>query len=465
MAGETFTTYWKTIIETMPDALMVVDTQGLIVMVNGAMERLTGYGKKELTGSSCEILGCDICRGEKSRGEGKHCALFRKENIRRAKCAIRRKDGTPVPIIKNASVLKDGRGVIGGVETLTDLSETLDREKLISTLRRELSGKDRFHGIVGISPAMLRVFDLIESAAPSDAPAIIYGESGTGKELAAEAIHKLGKRSRGPFVKVNCAALNESLLESELFGHVKGAFTGAGHTRIGRFEAADRGDIFLDEIADIPLSVQVKLLRVLQEREIEKVGDNRPAPIDVRIISATNRDLPRLVERGLFRQDLYYRIGVIPIHLPPLRRRREDIPALIGVFIRRVRLRTGKPVFGMNDEALERMSAYDWPGNVRELINAIEYAFVLCKGEEILPEHLPARVAAGPAPLAGMSRVRRGRDPGEERRELMEALRSSKGNKSQAARILGISRVSLYKRLQKHNVRVEKKIDPNPINP
>ena len=468
--------YWKTILETMADGLMVVDPEGVIVSVNSAMEKLTGYSRKELVGQSCEILGCDVCAGERTEGLDKHCALFKEESIRRARCTLRKKDGTPLYAIKNASLLKDSNGnVIGGVETLNDLSEVMNREKLISNLRRELDRKNSFHGIIGASPVMQQLADLISGAARSDAPLVIYGESGTGKELVAEAVHKLGSRHKGPFIKVNCAALNESLLESELFGHVKGAFTGAGQTRIGRFEAANHGDIFLDEIGDIPASVQVKLLRVLQEKEIERVGDHRPVPTDVRIISATNKDLMKLVEDGRFREDLYYRIGVIPVYIPPLRDRREDIPLLINSFINRIRLKTEKNIFGMSQAAYELLNDYKWPGNVRELINVIEYAFVLCPGGDILPEHLPRSLTAHPSsfkeklqsPDPNAEKLHIGRKKNndmsqraeaEKRQRLIDALASAQGNKAQAAQLLGISRVSLYNRLKKYNIQTCKTV-------
>lgn len=469
--------YWKTILETMADGLMVVDSDGVIVSVNSAMEKLTGYSRTELVGQSCEILGCDVCTRERSEGLDKHCALFKEERIRRARCTLRKKDGTPLYAIKNASVLKDSRGdVIGGVETLNDLSEVMNKEKLISNLRRELNSKNSFHGIIAASPAMHRLSDLISSAARSDAPVVIYGESGTGKELVAEAVHRLGPRQKGPFIKVNCAALNESLLESELFGHVKGAFTGAGHTRIGRFEAANRGDIFLDEIGDLPASVQVKLLRVLQEKEIERVGDHRPVPADVRIISATHKDLMKLVEEGQFREDLYYRIGVIPVHIPPLRARREDIPLLVNSFINRLRLKTEKNIFGMTQTAYELLNTYHWPGNVRELMNVIEYAFVLCPGGDILPGHLPPSLTASEQYAKDRLQVRKHpekqeenresfsafsdktKDDAEEVRRIRDALVSAGGNKARAARMLGISRVSLYKRLRDYDIQTGKTV-------
>ncbi len=312
--------YWKTIIDTMADGLMIVDPNGEIVFANRTLEELSGYRKEELVGASCEILGCNACFGERRDGKDKYCALFKGERIRRWQCTLRHRDGGEVHVFKNAAVLRNAEGaVIGGVETLSDISEVRARDQVIRQLRRELSAKDGFHGILGTSPAMLRVFDLIESAAQSDAPVVIYGESGTGKELVASAIHEIGANREGPFVKVNCGALSENLLESELFGHVKGAFTGADRSRVGRFEAADGGDIFLDEIGDISPRTQVKLLRVLQEREIERVGDHRPVPIDVRILSATNKDLEKRVEAETFREDLFYRSGGRWIGITPMR--------------------------------------------------------------------------------------------------------------------------------------------------
>jgi len=293
---------------------------------------------------------------------------------------------------------------------------------------------------------------LIDNAAQADAPAVIYGESGTGKELVAKAIHDSGTRRKKPFVKVSCAALNENLLESELFGHVKGAFTGAHRVRIGRFEAAAGGDLFLDEIGDIPLSTQVKLLRVLEENEIERVGDLRPIKVDVRVISATNKDLEALVAQGAFREDLYYRINVIPIYIPPLRERIEDVPLLVQEFFDRVALRTPKPIRSVSPEAMDMLLAYSWPGNVRELRNAIEYAFVLCPGGIIAPEHLPpklTRARTNPCPkpaLAGLS----------EKEVLVEALREANGNQSEAARLLGVSRVTVWKRMKKYGINLSK---------
>ena len=454
-----YSQYWQTVVQTMVNGLMIVDLEGVILSVNNAFEQLTGYKHDELVGQSCEVLKCNTCLDTMARGGERHCELFKNSVVRHSECVLERKDGSSVHVLKNAAILKDNNGeVVGAVENLADCTELIAKDKVISSLRQELSIEDTFQGIIGKSTPMLQVFDLIGSASQSDAPVIIYGESGTGKELVAAAIHSLGSRSKGPFIKVNCAALNESLLESELFGHVKGAFTGAERTRLGRFEAANHGDIFLDEIGDLPLSTQVKLLRVLQEKEIEKVGDHKPITVDVRVLSATNKDLKTLMDEGQFRDDLFYRIGVIPIYLPPLRERYEDIPLLIDAFISRIRLKTQKPIKGMAREALDLLAGHDWPGNVRELINVIEYAFVLCSGDEIKPEHLPANLTGSLRSLSGKQPNSRLQVSSDDRARLLEAFKRTGGNKSEAARLLGISRVTLWKRLKKYEIEVDKEI-------
>lgn len=459
MFEQELTNYWKTVVDTIQDGIMVVDKGGTIVSVNRALLRMTGYTRDELIGHPCSVLNCDTCEIARSRPGDHWCVLFKTGRMDMRRCTFMRKDRSHVHVLKNASLLRDRQGeVMGAVETMTDVSELVEKDTQIEAFRRELRMSDAFHGIIGTSPAMQRVFDLIANAARSDAPVIILGESGTGKELVARAIHETSGDGNRPFVKVNCAALNSALLESELFGHVKGAFTGAYRDREGRFEAARGGDIFLDEIGDLPLSTQVKLLRVLEEKVVERVGDHRPLPVDVRIISATNRDLDALVREGKFREDLYYRINVIPIHVPPLRDRTGDIPLLADVFFRRIQLKNGNgQVRGISREAMDMLMHYSWPGNIRELKSAFEFAFVSCQEAQIRPDHFPpglARQTAPPPDDAAASGV-----DDRKRRELIEALRTTGGNRSEAARLLGVSRVTVWNRMKKYGVRLNPRID------
>jgi PAS domain S-box-containing protein len=299
--------YWKTIVDTMQDGLMVLDPVGNILAVNPAAERLTGYSAQELIGNNCRTLnctGCDIY----GRGAGKQwCSLFVSGEVRAKKCLISDKNRRAVHVVKNASVLKDSEGrLLGAVETFTDISEIVRQREEIDSLRKSCRLEEGHHGLLGESQPMQDLLELIENVAQTDAPVLIQGQSGTGKELVARAIHEESPRNARSFIKVNCAALNENLLESELFGHEKGAYTGADRTRIGRFEAAHEGTIFLDEIGDIPLSTQVKLLRVLEEKEIERVGDHKPISVDVRIISATNKDLETLIGQISFSESMSF---------------------------------------------------------------------------------------------------------------------------------------------------------------
>lgn len=381
------------------------------------------------------------------------------------RCTLTRKDGSLVPVLKNASLLKSLEGeVIGAVETLTDISDVLEKENHIEALQRELQSEDGFHGMLGASRDMQNVINLIKNATQSDAPVIVFGESGTGKELVARAIHETGPRRKKPFLKVNCAALNESLLESELFGHVKGAFTGAYRTRTGRFENAHGGDIFLDEIGDLPLGTQVKLLRVLEEKVIERVGENKPIYIDVRIISATNKDIKRLVEKGSFREDLFYRINVIPITVPPLRGRKEDIPTLAESFLRKIRMKSGKRILGISKEVMAMLVEYPWPGNVRELKGALEYAFVSCHNDRIQPHHLPPDFFKVNEIFYRSNSTL---DISDEikKKKLVASLEKAGGNQSEAARILGVSRVTVWNQMKKYGIRLKRKIgDKNAEN-
>jgi two-component system, NtrC family, response regulator HydG len=447
-----FPRYWKTVVDTMMDGVVIVDRDGTILSVNDALTKMTGYEASELIGRDCMILDCDTCFSDnESGGRDKKCRLLEKGSVVRHRCQIRKKDGSPLHLLKNGGVLRDDCGMnIGGVETLTDITDLITKEQTIEELQSLLSASDGFEGIIGKSPAMQCVYDLINNAALSDAPIIIYGESGTGKELVANAIHALGNRRTGPLVKVSCAALNESLLESELFGHVRGAFTGADRDRRGRFESANKGELFLDEIGDIPLSTQVKLLRVLQEKVIERVGDQTPIPIDTRVIAATHRNLERMCVDGAFRDDLYYRLNVIPIELPPLRGRQEDMPLLVDHFIRTISARTGKQIAGITAEALEKLAAHRWPGNVRELVNVLEYAFVVCQGNAISAQHLPAAIREG-RDLSSY-RARTAIQQQQQRDKLILALDEADGNRMKAAQALGVSRVTLWKLLKKHHI-------------
>jgi PAS domain S-box-containing protein len=462
--------YWKKIVNTMSEGLMLVGPDGTIVMVNEAFEHLTEYTADEIIGRPCTLLECDACEGTMKASTHTWCKLFEEGQVIKCRCHLLKKDGTYVSALKNASVLKDDHGMpLGAVEILTDLSE-LDRlDQKLELLSRQLDEGDGFQGIIGNSGIMRKVFDVIEKAAKSDAPVIIYGESGTGKELAARAIHRLGNRKERPFVQLNCAALNEALLESELFGHIKGAFTGAYRHRQGRFEAANGGDIFLDEIGDVPLSIQVKLLRVLETKQFEHVGDDRPISADVRIITATNKNLEELIDQKKFRDDLFFRINVFPIQLPPLRDRSEDIPVMAQAFIRRLRSRTGKEISGLTPAAMECFMNYDWPGNVRELKSALEFAFVIAERGLINPEQLPPQISQRQQPpavsqtlsprvsapddgsLISASLAVSSRDLAE-KEALVHALRQTNGNQSQAARILGINRVTVWNRMKKYGI-------------
>jgi len=432
--------------------LMVLDSVGNILAVNPAAEKLTGYSAEELIGSNCRTLnctGCDIY----GRGEGKQwCSLFVSGEVRAKKCLISDKNRHAVHVVKNASVLKDSEGrLLGAVETFTDISEIVRQKQEIDSLRKSCRLEEGHHGLLGESQPMQYLFELIENVAQTDAPVLIQGKSGTGKELVARAIHEESPRSVKPFIKVNCAALNENLLESELFGHEKGAYTGADRTRIGRFEAAHEGTIFLDEIGDIPLSTQVKLLRVLEEKEIERVGDHKPISVDVRIVSATNKDLETLISQGLFREDLFFRINVFPLSCPSLAERLEDIPVIVQNFIEINTTKGGKEISGLTPEAMEALLNYSWPGNVRELRNTIEYASVLCPGGWIEKGHLPPRITRDNKITSSNTRSSTASWQ-EERENLMNILRRFKGNQSEAARVLGVSRVTIWKRIKKYEI-------------
>lgn len=337
-------------------------------------------------------------------------------------------------------------------ELLLKVRRALEHEQLREENRKlaeELRARFKFEGIVGSSPRMQEVLRVAAAVAPTDATVLIYGETGTGKEILARSIHDQSRRAEGPFVAINCGAIPETLLETELFGHEKGAFTSATGTRVGKFEAADGGTIFLDEVGDMSPAMQVKLLRVLQERTFERVGSNKPIRVDVRVIAATNKDLRHLVREGRFREDLFYRLSVVPIELPPLRERQEDIPLLAQHFLEKYRTKYGKSVTGFTPQAMRKMRRYPWPGNVRELEFAIERAVILCRTPEIWAEDL---WLGGVEPEGRQERVPTLAEV--ERQHMVHVLQHTEWNLEEAARVLGLSVAQLRRRLDQHGVQL-----------
>ena len=452
------------VLDTMADGLFTIDTDCRIQLWNGAMERLTGYSAEDVRGRPCDFLRCDASPRE-GAAAAPECEMMARDSDEtvRGECAVRGHNGETIPVMKSVRVLRDANGEAAGlVATLTDLRTLKRLETEVSAWRTSMSERSRIGRLVGASRAMREVFEKIALAADSEATVLITGETGTGKELAAEAAHTESERRGGPFIRVNCSALPETLLESELFGHVRGAFTGAVKEKVGRFEAADGGTIFLDEIGDISPLIQLKLLRVLQERRYERVGESVTRETDVRVVAATHRDLRRLVAEGTFRQDLFYRINVFPIHIAPLRERREDIALLVEKSMERFREQTGKPIDRLSVDAHHAIMDYCWPGNVRELENAIEHAFVTCQGREIDLFDLPVEIrrmelrasecgAASPASHSSApssSPIDRGDTPDDLRR----VLEASGWNRSEAARRLGVDRTTIWRRMQRWSI-------------
>ncbi len=419
---------------------MVVDAEGNILFFNKAAEEITGYRKDEVIGKQCTMLDSDTCVVLTDSGVQKSCDLFKTGAVCNKKCRIRSSDGRAVYLLKNAVVLKDNGGtVVGAVETMTDITSLYMKELEIEELKQELRQEYWFMGLLGKSPAMTKLYEQIRNAAMSEAPVLVCGESGSGKNLVANAIHKLSRRKDGPFITMNCASLNDHLLESELFGHRKGSFTGAVNDRIGRFEAANDGSIFLDEIGDMPMLMQAKLLRVLEEKVVERVGDHRPIPVNIRLISATNKDLQGIVP-DKFREDLFYRVNSIFINVPPLRERVEDVPIIAFHYLKKISIVNNKDIRRISPHAVEVIKNYSWPGNVRQLINALEHSAITCKGDTIEVSDLPDYVFVDKKEETSGNQG----DP----ENIKSALAMFKGNKTLTAKHLGISRVTLWKRLK-----------------
>ena len=457
-----FSRYFKDIVDAVRDGIMIVDTDGRILMVNAAMVRMTGFPENEMIGSPCTILDCDACDQLRSATEEKWCRLFVRKRVSNKRCTMTKKGGAYLNALKEALVLKNERGkVIGALEIYTDTTELDAKDAKIRELLRLLNKDTGFQDMVGHNQSMQKIYQIIEKVARRDGTVLISGESGTGKELVADAIHELGKRSNGPFVKINCAALNELLIESELFGHRKGAFTGAYRHRKGLFETASGGDIFLDEIGDIPLTTQAKLLRVLETKQFVRIGGSRPINVDIRIITATNRNLAERVSQGLFREDLFYRINIFPVQLPPLRERKDDIALLVNAFIHELQSDTQKRITGVSPEVMDIFMRHHWPGNIRELKSALEYAFLVAESGLIEIQHLPSQLRSAlktetaPPGISADSSAAVGL---EEKAQLIEALRKAGGNQSRAAAILGVHRMTVFNRMRKYGITLKNNI-------
>jgi PAS domain S-box-containing protein len=427
----------ETILCSLNDGVFCVDENWRISYFNQAAAEITGVPKEKAMGRPCrEVFRSNICQ--------KACALrYTLETgtpIASMVVDIVNSKGNKVPVSISTAVLKDRQGkFVGGVETIRDLS-------LVEQLRKELDARHTFEDILSKSNKMQHVFELIPTIAESESTVLITGESGTGKGLIARALHNKSPRADKPFITVNCGAIPDTLLESELFGYKAGAFTDARRSKAGRFTLAQGGTIFLDEIGDISPAIQAKLLRVLQDKVFEPLGGVESIKADVRIIAATNKDLAELVREGRFRTDLYYRINVFRLELPPLRERMEDVPLLVSHFVGKFSALKGKEISGVSPEPLAILMKYDYPGNVRELENIIEHAFVLCPGGMIQAHHLPdelqPRTSAPQRETLDLL--------GEYEKELiLNALRRNQWNRLQAAQELGIHKTTLFRKIRK----------------
>ncbi|UCF93360.1 MAG: sigma 54-interacting transcriptional regulator [Desulfobacterales bacterium] len=426
------------ILESISDGVFTVNREWQITSFNRAAEEITSIRRQEAIGKRCsEVFRASMCEVD--------CAL--RYTLETGKPVINRAgfivnaEGRRIPISVSTALLRDASGqVVGGAETFRDLSE-------VEELRKELQGRFQVGDLVSRSPAMRKIFDVLPALAASESAVLIQGETGTGKELVARAIHSLSRRCEGPFVAVNCGALPDTLLESELFGYKAGAFTGALKDKPGRFALAEAGTLFLDEIAEVSPALQVRLLRVLQDKTFEPLGATTSVTADARIIAATNQDLAALVKAGTFRPDLFYRIHVVRLDLPPLRRRKEDIPLLVEHFVARFNRRQRKSIAGVSPAVMAVFMGHDWPGNVRELENNIEHAFILCTGDRIEPQHLPedfiAPLARGDhAPNLALTKKN------VEAQAIREALRRNRNNRLAAARELGIHKSTLFRKMK-----------------
>ncbi|MBK9519453.1 MAG: sigma 54-interacting transcriptional regulator [Anaeromyxobacter sp.] len=427
--------------DVLPDALFTIDVAGRVTYWNRAAERITGWSPAEAVGRDCSILAGDAVNGCACGVGPLKCGLAQQGRTSKT-CTLRTKDGRLLQIVKSAVPLYAPDGaVVGALETFTAAGEPGQEARCDW---RPARAEGDFCGLVGRHPVMEELYKTIGQVARSSATVMILGESGSGKECVAEAIHRGSGRSAAPFVRVSCSALNENLLESELFGHVKGAFTGALKDRRGRFQEAHGGTLLLDEIGDVSPAVQVKLLRVIEQREIERVGDSAPIKVDVRLLCATHRNLKTMVEQGRFRADLYFRLAVFPLRVPSLREHLDDLPLLAASWLERLAAAGGQRPTGVSASAQARLATHAWPGNVRELQNVLESAALRAGDGLIEVAHLPeelrsvAPAAAPPPPgAAGLDKDR-----------VSAMLQACGWNRAEAARRLGVSRVTLWKRLK-----------------
>jgi PAS domain S-box-containing protein len=437
--------FFNVILNSIADGVFTTDNEGKITFINKAASEITGYSSKQALGHYCfDIFRADICQTRCALKE----TLKTKKDIMNLPVTILNKEGRKIPINISTAVLKNMHGqIIGGVETFRDLSA-------IEELKKELSQRYTLGDIISKNHFIHDIFNILPDIAESDSTVLIQGASGTGKELFAKAIHNLSRRKTGPFIQVNCGALPDTLLESELFGYVKGAFTDAKKDKPGRFNIAHGGTIFLDEVGDMSTSLQVKLLRVLQEKEFEPLGSTSSIKTDVRIIAATNKDLSKLVTVGKFRDDLYYRLNVVKINLPSLSQRREDIPLLIEAFIQKFNARMGKQITGVSDQALRLLLNHDFPGNVRELENIIEHAFILCRGSRIELDCLPKEITFGQREIHSSTFDKKETPLQKAEAEVIDkALKKYQGNRKKAAKELSIDRTTLWRKMKRYGLR------------
>lgn len=453
------------LLNTMAEGVVVVDTSGIIQLWNPAMQEITGYTADEMIGQSAVAFRASKCQGADQLN--RLIDHPDEASVSGCECELVARSGQKIPVLVNARVLRSSQQhgeVLGLLQTVTDFRPIALLRSELQRIEEKIRPEGDFHGLIGHSSRMQSLYRQILLAAESDATVLVQGESGTGKELVAGAIHSLSQRAGNPMVKVNCGALPEGLLESELFGHVKGAFTGAYQDRKGRFQMADGGTIFLDEIGEISPAMQVKLLRVIQEGTFERVGSSKTMQVDVRVISATNRNLLQEMRDGAFREDLFYRLRVFPVYVPPLRERSGDIPSLANYFVNRIAAKTGRLIQRISPEALRLLTHYCWLGNVRELENAIEYAFVVCADTVITEIDLPdelrhpelSSAICGGTPIPPVIEKNDARLQSRkilrDKVRLEALLNDCLWNKAEAGRRLGVSRTAVWKWILRHEL-------------